>query len=56
MNSNRMIVPSLAQDDQGNLQIHIPKEDFGDFIQGLLAQPRTLRKKKRNSLILITDS
>src|SRR5271157_1363906 len=44
MNSNKLVIPSLAEDENGNLQIHIPRNDFGEFIQGLLAQPRTLRK------------
>jgi hypothetical protein len=41
MTTGKSVIPSLDQDDEGNLQIYIPKRDFGDFIQGLLSQPRS---------------
>src|SRR5208337_1781537 len=47
MTDDNLAIPSLSQDDEGNLQIHIPKREFGDFIQGLLAQPRSVKKTEK---------
>src|SRR5579863_7872825 len=44
MGSDRSTVPSLAQVDDGNIQIHVPRAEFGEFIQGLLSQPRSLQR------------
>jgi hypothetical protein len=38
------MMPSFGRDGDGNLQIHIPERDFGEFIQGLLSQPRSIRR------------
>ena len=45
MTSGKSVMPSLGHDEEGNLQIYIPKRDFGEFIQGLLSQPRSIRKR-----------
>jgi hypothetical protein len=44
MTTDKSVMPSLDQDEEGNLQIYIPRRNFGDFIQGLLSQPRSLGK------------
>jgi hypothetical protein len=44
MTPSNSMMPFLGRDGEGNLQIHIPERDFGEFIQGLLSQPRSIRR------------